>query len=175
MITRCWAHSNLSMNSSYSFCLYFICVAFVVVLVTMTVVLPVLHQQDLPQHQCCGNLDPSHVLHQEFSTGGDSALQGTCGTVWRQIWLSQLSGNRRRCSWWEGPGMLLNTLQCTEQPSLPWQRIIQPKTAAVLRLRNAGQHNKDNKFQRQEYHSNSQKIHHKFETLHKGNEGQSQK
>lgn len=47
-----------TINTSSSFCLDFVYMAFVVVLMMMMVVLPALHQQDLPKHQCCGNLDP---------------------------------------------------------------------------------------------------------------------
>ena len=51
------------------------------------------------------------------------------------------------CSWHlgGGPGMLLNILQCTEWPSLPQQRITQPKMEIMLRLKNPGPHNKHNK------------------------------
>lgn len=77
---------------------------------------------------------------------GDSSPKGTFNMVWRQIWLSQLRQEWGRFSQWEGPGMLLHILECTEQPALPQQRIIQPEMAGVLRLRNPGQYNKHNKF-----------------------------
>lgn len=40
--------------------------------------------------------------------------------------------------------MLLNILKCTDWPSLPQQRVIQPQMKIVLRLRNPGPHNKHN-------------------------------
>ena len=71
------------------------------------------------------------LLVQWFSTQGDSALQGTFGSVWRYFWLSWLGGYMLTFC---GSQRLLNLPQDTGY--LPQQRILQPQMSIVSRLEN---------------------------------------
>lgn len=104
---------------------------------------------DLPKHQCCGSLDPCSwptpvVLHRGWLCPLGHIWH--CLETYLVVTTEECGGRgapgiRRR-----GPGMLLNILQRTGQRSLPQQRIIQPKMATGLWLRNPGLHNKHNTF-----------------------------
>lgn len=58
-----------------------------------------------------------YLLKQWFSTAGDLAPQGTCGSDWKDVWLLQPEEGVLLAFNGEWPGTLLSILQCTRQDS----------------------------------------------------------